>query len=258
MKNFVILLLSTCVSVLAVAFPAVAEPNMQGQWLTYIYDSNNAFNHHESWSLTFQFGPAIKGSGSNGSFTWTSIATINDNFEFGKVDTFNLSSFAVIYQGILNQEGTQVTGTWADNLGSTGSFISDRIAPIEFKPGLTIVDAPNITIEKKTITITMEKFSKALPKNAKNNTRTARFLASQGVETAPAKAAKITILYEINIKGATRQQTRKTVTSKRNQVTVKNLVPGNYTTSYKVKAIQNEKTLYSTRPSPKAIFNIAG
>lgn len=249
------LLLSLLALVIAEKPALAQETDISGEWLAEISDQNSSFLNYERWTL-LRNGPTLDGttayigSGSNGSITWTSVSALQ-GLEFSQVNTYNSNpNFIMTYTGSVDAAATVISGSWVDSNATQGSYIAHRVTPIEFKPGTPLTEAPHITIVGDDITVTMEKFTKALPKGSR---KAARVPLSTTAALA-AKASRISISYEVSIKGSTRQQTRKTIISKRNQVTVRNLVPGNYTSSYKVKAIQDEKVIYSSKASPKTIF----
>ncbi len=236
----------------------MAEADIAGEWAVTLYDQNQTLLSDERWTLItgpfpIDTGVAYIGSGSNGSITWTTTAVV-ENFELSQVNTYNaMTNFVVVYQGTVNQSSTEIAGTWIDSTAAQGTFTAQRAIPTDFGPKTPLTEAPHITIAGDDITVTMEKFTKALPKGANNGKASIRGALPHA---SAAKSPKITISYEVTIKGTTRQQTRKTIISKRNQVTVRNLKPGNYTSSYKVKAIQNGAAIYSSKSSPKATFTV--
>lgn len=226
--------------------------NVSGQWSAEIYEAGDLIANY-LWTMKQRPVPgdptvaAITGAGSAGSFTWTTSGAITEGNQFTKLDTFNASTYTMAFDGQVNGTSDEITGEWVDNLARSGTFIARRTAPEELSPQTKIEDAPAVTIAKKNITITMEKFSKALPKSGR---------AMLALAALRAKQPKLTIKYEVNVKGATRQQTRTKIVSKKNEITVKKLAPGNYTSTYRVQAFQGEKRVYQSNVSPKATFTI--
>jgi hypothetical protein len=119
-------------------------------------------------------------------------------------------------------------------------------------PDTTIEDPPVVTVKGKKATVLMQKFSKVSLTNTSG--RFARALASR----AKAKPKKVEIMYSatISLLGSTSKKDIKTKTSKRNQITFSGLKPGDYTATYRVKAVQGKKTRIQTDPSPAQTFTI--
>jgi hypothetical protein len=228
-----------------------AQINVSGQWTAELLRESFVVRS-DRWTLK-QKGVVVTGAGATGEFNWTTAGVV-DGTTFTKVDAFSQSNYIVAFSGTINAESTEMSGTWFDNFDppSSGTWIATRVGPEELSPETTIVIAPTVQIAATTITVTMEKFNKVAPKS---RATTLAIFAKDLLERA-AKAAKLSVLYEVNVKGETKKQTRQKILSKRNEVTVKKLAPGNYTTTYRVKAVQGEKTVYSSNLSPASSFTI--
>lgn len=130
-------------------------------------------------------------------------------------------------------------------------------------PNTQIADAPIVTVAKKNATITLLNFSSAQSAQA-----LLRFLER-------AAQAKLLVRYDVRINAAVKKDSQKLL-SKKNQLTVKNLKPGNYNVNYSAaafakktktqidKAKANGKTgftdihkkVFQTNFSPSAGFTI--
>lgn len=112
--------------------------------------------------------------------------------------------------------------------------------PQKFKDGARIVDPPVATVQDRTVTIVLAKFS--IPKK-------------QRLELEGTKKAKGTIQYEVSLFNAAKKLL-KTQISKRNVLTFKNLKPGNYTVSYVANLVMNKQVVGKTRKSPAVRFTV--
>jgi hypothetical protein len=129
----------------------------------------------------------------------------------------------------LNAANNSMQGTFSDSQGTTGTFSLSKQKNV-LTPGKQLTESALGTVQSKTATITLLKFDSAQPKGG--------------------KTPKVN--YEVTVKGAE----KRTVTSKKNIITLKNLKSGNYTVTYKVLAVINDEKVYASKRSPAASFVI--
>lgn len=115
----------------------------------------------------------------------------------------------------------------------------------DLTPGLKITLPPEVAVQENDIVIVFEKFLNTIL----NKPRTSLVLE--------AKTAKITSRYVVTVKDKTlKSKTVYKVSTKRNQLALKNLKPGNYSVNYKAEILKNGDVAGKTGVSPTAKFSI--
>lgn len=137
-------------------------------------------------------------------------------------------------------DGETMSGTFTDSQGTSGTFTATKFK-FNLTPGIIIENPPVVAIENKTATVTLQKFSGA----SLTSFRKQVLAAKKG-------GKKYTIQYDVTLTGPQ----KKKLTSKRNEVTFKNLKPGNYSVFYKVVALKDGKKAFASQKSPAAVFTI--
>lgn len=137
----------------------------------------------------------------------------------------------------------------------------------ELTPGTTLTTAPSTTVNNRSVRLILRQFTTVVSESAILD-----FLAPL---RARAKAKAMTIRYDVKITAAKKKDSRRLL-SKRNELTVKNLKPGNYSVNYSAVAYQKKskkqiekaldrgktgftakfKKVFSTNFSPSAGFTI--
>lgn len=143
-----------------------------------------------------------------------------------------------------------------DSYDADGTLNCGQTRPVA--PGTKIETPPVIVVTKKTAKVVMEKFKSAALKKYKPKSSSAEAdVVDEAIVALLEAKAKATFEYEVTVKksGGHKNDIRKT-NSKRNQVTFKNLSPGNYTSTYRVNISSNGKQVGRSTQSPKATFTI--
>ena len=178
--------------------------------------------------------------------TGTQIAGVNQTCFLTGTITGNAISFhtecpTISYSSDASgfTDGTNMTGTFLDSQGTSGTFEAQKISVPVLTPDTKLTESPVVQVKAQTATFILKKFTQiSLSK-----------LRSISIR---AKAQKLTLDYELTIAGAEKRK----ITSKKNVLTAKNLKPGNYSSSYKITAYKDNKKAYSTKASPTARFSI--
>lgn len=137
----------------------------------------------------------------------------------------------------------------ADDVNSVSDVFLVKLAGI-VTPDTPIADPPEVSVEGNSVTIVMQKFSRASLKQTQTS-------PARSVLLEPARRRRLTIRYEVTAQGsdAIAEERRRKI-SKRNQITLKNLPPGSYTTGYKVRIKRGRTTVGETGTSPSAGFTV--
>jgi hypothetical protein len=182
-----------------------------------------------------QRGSSVTGSNASGVTPGFATGTITGNtlqlFNNFPSIGYSSNSTATITQNT-------ISGTFIDSQGTSGTFILNRVNLV-LTPTTTLVNPPIPAVKGKTVTLTFLKFNS--------------IAAQQRTQRSTRASKRLTPRYTVTLQRGT---TRTRLVTKRNSITVKSLKAGTYTASYKVSAIRNGKTVYTTASSPSTSFTI--
>ncbi len=129
----------------------------------------------------------------------------------------------------------------------------------QLAPNTKIESPPLVTVEDNIVTLILEKFSKPTLTLKKKKKKKSKDVMTSSIFTFSNKdkTSGLKVSYEIQITqtDAAKRNVKK-LTAKRNQLTLKNLAPGNYSVKYKAVINQNGKPAAKTDFSPDATFSI--
>ena len=129
----------------------------------------------------------------------------------------------------------------------------------QLAPNTKIEEPPLVTVDEDEVTIVFEKFVKpTLTLKKKKNKKGKDPVAASFYEYSfEIKATGLKVSYEIQLsKTDAAKRDIKKLQSKRNELTLKNLAPGNYNVKYKAVIMQNGKPVARTGFSPDAQFTV--
>lgn len=116
----------------------------------------------------------------------------------------------------------------------------------------TVLTLPPVTVvTNRSVKIRVQKFLKAVFRKKKS---TERRSISRARLTLAAKTPKLSVRYAVNVKRENKSVAD--LLSKRNEITFKNLKPGNYTVNYRAQIFSDGKSVSKTNRSPTAQFII--
>jgi hypothetical protein len=137
------------------------------------------------------------------------------------------------------------------DINSAGDIVC--VPKRQLAPNTIIENPPVVQVDGDDATFILEKFTNptlTLKKKKKKKN------SSQGIEyydySVEIKSSGLKVKYEVQIKG----QQAKNLTSKRNELTAKNLPSGNYNVKYRAVITQNGEAVAKTKFSPSASFAI--
>ena len=181
--------------------------------------------------------------------TWAILRLIQSPEQIaGNQFTFVLVVSEINYavSAVATVDGRAMSGTFQDTQDGVGTFSLSNITPV-LTPNLVLPNPPVVQLKNRTATFTCAKFS-----GIKTTAQALQRAAGIG-RSAASSTAKTTIRYELTLK---KGRTRQTLISTRNKVTVSNIKPGTYQISYRGQAVRNEKTIFSSKASPAAVFTV--
>lgn len=193
----------------------------------------------ETFSIEFFLSDSADDSGYGEGDTLLGVATVTTNAK-------GVASFTTKLNGTI-PDGGGVTATATDSKGNSSEFSLFVRPTKEVKPGGRVDRAPIIAIVDDTVTVSLPQYQPPKKKPAGKKPKR--------VEISAARAPRQSVEYQISIKGDRRDVARR-ITSKRNVVTIRNLPPGNYSTSYRVTLKEGKEVVARTRPSPSSMFTV--
>lgn len=212
-----------------------ADTNVTGLWTGTTTVSNGGGVYQNTFTL-IQSGSAVTGGtppDQNGGCSYSGNVTGDQISLFASCPNVNYTSSST---ATLNATFDSMAGTFSDSQGTTGTFEASKQKNNLVK-GIAINEPPLVVISGKNVNVSLLKFDGVQAKV----TKAAEVLAAKG-------APKIN--YEVTLKGAEKRK----LTTKKTEVTLKNLKSGNYTLTYKVIAIKDDKVVQSSKKSPTASF----
>lgn len=190
----------------------------------------------ETFSVEFFLNTTVDDSGYGEGESFLGSASVTTNAKGNASFTTNLNGTI--------PTGGSVTAISTDTKGNSSEFSLSVRPTKDIKPGGKVEQAPVVAIVDDVITVSLPLFQ---PPKKKKQQRSALARA--------ARAPKASVNYQITVKGD-RQNLVKRITSKRNVVTIRNLPPGNYSTTYRVILKEGRENIATTRPSPARAFTI--
>lgn len=141
-----------------------------------------------------------------------------------------------------------ISATATDEAGNTSEFSVATAATEELNQGETIDDSPSIRIDDDDVTLTFENFEP--PSRSKDEA------AAQASRNPSGGRRVAQIQYQATVRNTGTNTTAKKL-SKRNTLTLRDLPPGNYTSTYNVRLVgASGRVRAKSRQSPSAEFKI--
>lgn len=150
----------------------------------------------------------------------------------------------------LTKDSPGVCGCGTPDVDADSDGVIDCVELPVLSPGFEIEEPPTVNVTGRQATITMQEFSDV--------TLSSNSLI--GAERIQLKASRLNIKYQVTVTPADltsnrRNDIRRRLT-KRNEITFRNIPPGNYTTRYRVLIVRKKKTVGRSTFSPSESFSI--
>lgn len=238
---------------------ALAQSTLDGDW-TFVYFQAGTETVTQTFKL-IQFNQSVSGSGNEeGNSVPLFISGAFEGPTLTLITTYSGFSFLLVSTGTVAGDGL-LSGTWEASNDTSGTWNARRTSstPSLVTPNTKLEDPPVVTVTSKKVTLLFEPFSDV-------GTFGRRSTGSR-VAIEPRAKAKNSFRYDVEIKRVSDQNGKRVrnevsnKTSKRNQLTLNSLKPGNYSAKYRVEITKKEdgkeKVVGTTKFSPPASFAIA-